>query len=79
MNKLFYYSFKTAKSIVEKMDNAITKARMYDQLFAMLDAYNEQNRELEAAERREESLRKRYEALKKQLKISNDQRITTKD
>ncbi len=78
MDELFYYSFKTAKSIVAKMDE-ITRARMYDQLFAMLEAYDEQNRKLEAAERREERLRKRYEALKKQLKISNDQRPTTND
>jgi hypothetical protein len=81
MNEVFYYSFRTAKSIVENMDE-VTKARMYDQLFAMLEAYDEQNRKLEDAERREERLRKRYEALKKQLKSSkttNDQRPTTND
>ena len=82
MNELFYHSFRTAKSIVEKMDDAVAKTRMYDQLFAMLEAFNDQNRKLEAAERREESLRKRYEALQKKLKSSkttNDQRLTTND
>ena len=81
MEELFYYSFRTAKSIVANMDD-VTKARMYDQLFAMYDAYEEQNRKLEAAERREERLRKRYEALKKQLKSSkttNGQKITFDD
>ena len=70
MGNLFYYSFKTAKSIAEKIDNETTKARIYDQLYAMLEAYDEQNRKLEAAERREEGWRKRCEALKMQLKSS---------
>ena len=69
MNELFYHSFRTVRDLLNKVDE-ITRARIGDQLFAMLEAFNDQNRKLEAAERREERLRKRYEALKKQLKSS---------
>ncbi len=65
MDELFYHSFRTVRDLLNKVDDEITRARIGDQLFAMLEAFDDQNRKLEAAERREERLQKRYEALKK--------------
>jgi hypothetical protein len=64
MDELFYHSIRTVREILKDADE-ITRARIADQMKAMYDAYGELSSRLNEAERREERLRKRYEALKK--------------
>ncbi len=78
MDELFYHSYRTVTALLQNVDE-ITRARIGDQIFAMQEAFNKQYRMACEAENREDRLRKRYEALKKQLKISNDQALSRND
>ena len=70
MDELFYHSFRTVRNLLQNVDE-ITRARIGDQIFAMYEAFDKQYRRACEAERREERLQKRIEALQKQLKSSN--------